>query len=173
MKTRAMEEFVSRGGLWVLSQSLLMMAVLALGPFSPGHFLGRAAWIPGMLLIAVGGYAGIAGVIHLGSNRSPYPKPLETAALVQHGIYAHVRHPLYLSVMTLGFGWALCWGSLPSLGAAVVTALFFSAKARREERWLASRFPHYLEYASRVPRFIPHLGRRRKKCNFGATRGSE
>jgi protein-S-isoprenylcysteine O-methyltransferase Ste14 len=35
--------------------------------------------------------------------------------------------------------------------------IFFDAKARREERALAKRFPAYPRYAQRVRRFIPFI----------------
>ena len=36
-------------------------------------------------------------------------------------------------------------------------AVFFDRKARREERWLRSRFPKYAAYERRVRRFIPGI----------------
>jgi protein-S-isoprenylcysteine O-methyltransferase Ste14 len=39
--------------------------------------------------------------------------------------------------------------------AALVLALFFDAKARREERWLRQRFSEYARYEARVRRFLP------------------
>lgn len=38
--------------------------------------------------------------------------------LVQHGICAQIRHPLYTSVLLAGFAWALLWQSAPALAAA-------------------------------------------------------
>lgn len=154
------DSFKARGGLWVVGQSILMIAVLGLGPLFKGGSQKEGLWILGGMLVMTGAWLGIAGVVALGHNRTPYPKPLATGDLVQHGIYARVRHPLYSSVMALSFGWSALWQSLPSLGVAIVTALFFWAKAAREERWLKDAFPHYADYASRVPRFIPRLGRR-------------
>jgi protein-S-isoprenylcysteine O-methyltransferase Ste14 len=84
--------------------------------------------------------------------------------LVQRGIYARVRHPLYTSVMLASLGWALIWQSGSSLLAALALVPFFHAKARREERWLCETFPDYADYASRVPRFIPRLAPVSKVC---------
>jgi protein-S-isoprenylcysteine O-methyltransferase Ste14 len=68
-----------------------------------------------------------------------------------------VRHPLYASVIALGFGWALLWRSGPALALAVAQTVFFHAKARFEERLLRERFAEYADYARRVPRFLPRL----------------
>ena len=68
-----------------------------------------------------------------------------------------MRHPLYLSVIVLGFAWALLWRSWPALALAVAQVPFFDAKARSEEHWLRERFPGYADYARRAKRFIPGI----------------
>lgn len=143
----------------MIGQTILMASVLALGPLFRGNASQSGLWIVivGGILVVAGAYLGIAGVIALGHNRTPYPQPLETATLIQHGIYSRVRHPLYSSVMALCLGWSALWHSIPAFLAAIVTALFFWAKAVREERWLTQTFAEYPDYASRVPRFLPRL----------------
>jgi protein-S-isoprenylcysteine O-methyltransferase Ste14 len=47
------------------------------------------------------------------------------------------------------------WGSAIALIVCLVEAFFFDAKARREERWLAEKFPEYAGYCRRVRRLIP------------------
>jgi len=47
--------------------------------------------------------------------------------------------------------------SWPALVASLALAIFFDAKARREERWLRRRFPEYTRYEQRVRRFIPGI----------------
>jgi len=150
--------FLDRGGAWVVIQFLLMALVVALGVAVHGDWTRLPMIVSGAMLFAAGGYAGVAGVIALGRNRTPYPRPLEGSELAQCGIYARIRHPLYTSVMLASFGWALIWQSLPSLITALVLVPFFFAKALREERWLRERYPGYADYARRVPRFIPRLG---------------
>jgi protein-S-isoprenylcysteine O-methyltransferase Ste14 len=66
-----------------------------------------------------------------------------------------VRHPLYSAVILLSLGWALMWGSAIALIGCLVEAFFFDSKARREERWLAEKFPEYAGYCRRVRRLIP------------------
>jgi protein-S-isoprenylcysteine O-methyltransferase Ste14 len=144
---------------WVLAQSLLLLALVASGP------LGRAAtddaWLSGTatviggVLFAIGTFFGVAGVRHLGRNRTPYPEPLADAELVTAGVYAVVRHPLYASLIYAGFGWALIWSSHAALLIATIALGFFTAKARTEERHLRDRFPAYTDYARRVKRLLP------------------
>lgn len=95
----------------------------------------------------------------LGRNRTSFPKPRKGSELVQRGIYAKVRHPLYTSVMLASLGWALIWQSGPAFVAAVILMPFFHTKARQEEQWLRKQFPEYGDYERRAPRFIPRLAR--------------
>jgi protein-S-isoprenylcysteine O-methyltransferase Ste14 len=80
---------------------------------------------------------------------------LEGSQLVQSGIYALIRHPLYTAVFSASTGWALLYASWPALIAALCLAPFFDAKASVEERALQAKFPEYAHYQSRVKRFIP------------------
>jgi len=156
-----------RGGIWVIVQSVLMLAVIVLGVGKSGDWTRTGVIIAGVLLFMVGGVLGVAGVMVLGRNRTPYPRPREGSELVQRGIYRLVRHPLYTSVMLSSFGWALIWQSPPALIAALLLVPFFRAKARREECWLRETFSGYADYARRVPPFLPRLRRKRKNgCNF-------
>jgi protein-S-isoprenylcysteine O-methyltransferase Ste14 len=151
------DNFVQRGGFWVLGQSLLLCVVIA------GGMLCRNQWhIPaltlcgaGLLLLAAG--CGLAGTISLGRNLTPFPKPSASTKLVQTGIYGLIRHPLYAAVFCGSVGWALVWQSWPGLLAGLALAPLFDGKARREERWLRQRFPEYAAYEQRVRRFVPWI----------------
>jgi len=149
--------FLKRGGAWVIAQTVLMIAVLTLGIVFHGQWESRGSILMGTVLLILGSILGIAGVWALGTNRTPLPQPRESSTLVQHGIYAHLRHPLYTSVMLLSLGWSLVWQSWPSLGSALILIPFFYAKAIREEQSLRKKFPDYANYQRRVPRFIPRF----------------
>lgn len=161
------QDFATRGGWWVVAQSILMLAVIALAVGFPGDWTRGLISGMGFLLFAVGGYFGIAGVLVLGRNRTPFPQPRAGSELIQRGIYARVRHPLYTSVMLASFGWALIWQSVAAFGASLMLLPFFHAKARREEEFLRQTFADYADYARRVPRFWPGWGApRHLVCNF-------
>lgn len=147
----------SRGGIWVVAQFALMFAGLAAGPIWRASWNGWPTFAAGIFLLLVGAWLGLRGQHDLGAHRTPFPQPKEDGRLIMAGIYARLRHPLYASVIALGFAWALLWRSWPALGLAMVQILFFDAKARREERWLRERFSDYAAYAQRVKRFIPGL----------------
>ncbi len=145
----------ARGTAWVVVQFFLMLGLLIAGPAWGGMRTGWWTWLPGGLLVALGGWVGIHGARDLGAQRTPFPRPSDDGELITTGIYAKLRHPLYVSVILLGFAWALCWGSNPALVLAILQMPFFDLKARCEEQWLRGRFPGYADYADRVKRFIP------------------
>jgi protein-S-isoprenylcysteine O-methyltransferase Ste14 len=160
-KVYSARSFAVRGGAWVAAQSILMVTAIMLAVMFPGDWTQIPVIVTGAGLFIVGGYFGIAGVIVLGRNRTPFPQPREGSELVQHGIYARVRHPLYTSVVLASLGWALIWQSVVAFIAALTLVPFFSAKARREEHWLREQFPGYVDYMKRVPRFVPRLRTKR------------
>lgn len=167
LNTRMDSSFLQRGGAWVFTQFVLMTAVILLAVVFHGDWTRVGLILAGSGLFVLGGGFGIAGVLVLGRNRTPYPRPRADSELVQRGIYARVRHPLYTSVMLASFGWALLWQSGPAFVAALGLVPFFHAKARREEQWLSHKFPGYADYARRVPRFIPRIrAPANLACNF-------
>src|SRR5512138_2880821 len=107
--------FIQRGGLWVVAQNALTVAVVVLAPLLRGDWANAAVRAGGIALFSMGGWFGIAGVCALGRNRTPFPKPLNDATLIQHGVYGIVRHPLYSSLILASFGWSLVWSSVAAL----------------------------------------------------------
>ena len=146
-----------QGAAWVAAQFALMLALLVAGPWWRGQWAGMATPAIGFALVLLGAWLGIAGVRALGVNRTVFPVPKPGAQLVTTGIFARVRHPLYASVIALGFGWALLWCSGPAFALAAAQVIFLYAKARLEERLLRERFAEYADYSLRVPRLVPRL----------------
>lgn len=157
----------------MIVQFVLMIAVIVSAVIWRGGGWGSGVIFVGTGLMVLGALFGLAGVSALGRNRTPFPQPQADSQLIQHGLYARLRHPLYTSVMLTAFAWALLWQSWPALIPALALVPFFHAKARREERWLLEKFPGYAEYAQRVPRFLPHgKVRLNQVCNLRPDGGS-
>jgi len=150
-----MAGFLHRGGAWVVGQATLMLAVIVLALRFRGDGRWPGMFVPGTVLLGLSGIVGLLGAVRLGRGLTPLPRPRPGMRLVQNGIYAVIRHPLYTSVMAGALGWALIWQSWPALLVGLVLLLFLDLKSRREERWLCEQFPEYAEYARRVRRFIP------------------
>lgn len=117
--------------------------------------LGPVRWAVLIVTWVIALILGSLGSMHLREYITPLPYPVDHSRLVQHGIYAIVRHPLYSSQLFAALGWVLFNLSLSHLAVLVIGFLFFSYKASREERWLTERHPEYPEYARRVRKFIP------------------
>jgi len=146
----------------VIAQFILLALFLLLppGPAAQGPtggFRRVAIRLAGIAALAGALFYGIRGIVDLGTNLTPLPTPRRTNTLVTRGVYGIVRHPLYSAILHGAFAWAAFRLSLFHLGATAVLLIFFSAKATREERWLAERHAGYEEYCCRVKRFIPWI----------------
>jgi protein-S-isoprenylcysteine O-methyltransferase Ste14 len=83
--------------------------------------------------------------------------PSVSDALVQHGLYAYVRHPLYDGVFLELGGAALARPTWPMLLSCGLAAGWVIVQAWAEEQDLLQRLPGYRAYIQRVPRFVPRF----------------
>jgi protein-S-isoprenylcysteine O-methyltransferase Ste14 len=150
-------------GEWLVVIQLALIGLVFLGPRTVA---GWPAWsvpfpyalaVLGCAFMICGGGLLIAGMVRLGRGLRPLPYPKDGAELVQTGPYALVRHPMYCGGLMLGLGWALFIHGWLTLGYAVALFAFLDVKSRREERWLAERFPTYASYQRRVRKLIPFV----------------
>jgi len=145
-----------RGEGWVLVQIVLLLAIL----LSPGW----VDWPSNLLVMAIGLIVGIAGLIivalsasSLGTTLSVFPRPVDDGRLIQTGLYALVRHPIYCGVISAALGWSIFRLSLPALILTILLAIFFDRKAAREELWLMEKYPEYGTYRQHVHKLIPFI----------------
>lgn len=151
----------NKGALLVVVQFVLLFAIIVLphGVLWPvSEELGTVA----VLVLMTGLAITLFGVVSLGSSLTATPLPKEEAALRTTGMYAIVRHPIYLGLILIGVGLSLPAGSVFTVIACVLLIALLSYKARFEERLLIAKFPQYQDYASRVGRLIPFVGTLRK-----------
>lgn len=149
-----------RGEGWVVAQIVLFWAIVATGLLGPGWSgpLHLASSILGVALIVAGGVLALLGVRDLREAFTPLPRPRDGTALVETGVYARVRHPIYGGLTVAALGWGLVCASPMTIALAVLLAGFFQLKSRREEVWLVERFPAYVAYRERTRRLIPWIG---------------
>lgn len=157
-----MQSFSERGGWWVMAQFTLLLAVAAAPPMIPdipALLAGNAdlALLAGLALGVVGVLLASVGLLHLGANLTPFPRPLDTSTLVQSGAYAIVRHPIYSGIILASFGWSMMRESWIALLLSTGLLIFFHYKSRREETWLVMRYPGYFDYQRRVKKLIPWI----------------
>lgn len=78
-------------------------------------------------------------------------------SIVSTGIFGRIRHPMYLSLILLYFGFAIAWGILWLFLPAFLLSILTIFTAIREEEFLVQKLgSQYKEYMKTVPwRFIP------------------
>jgi protein-S-isoprenylcysteine O-methyltransferase Ste14 len=146
-------------GEWLVVIQVVLIGIVFLGPRT---IAGWPTWLfpfpyalafLGGAFMTGGGVLLVAGLVRLGRGLTPLQYPKEGAELVQTGPFALVRHPMYGGGLLL----ALIIHSWLTLGYVAVLFAFLDAKSRREERWLAERFPTYASYQRRVRKLIPFV----------------
>lgn len=150
-------------GEWYVVAQVGFFLLVALGP---RELAGLPRWgtpwswaslALGLALGIAGGALALVGLLHLGRNLTALPHPKDDASLVEDGAYGLVRHPIYSGLVLAAFGWGCLQNSALTLGYALILLIFFDIKSRREERWLAAKFPGYPAYQQRVRKLIPWL----------------
>ena len=120
------------------------------GQPGPGNRLG--------LIPVILGTAGLIWGLLWHSARTPRRLDMAPAKnyLLSDGPYRFSRNPMYVSELILIFGWAIFYGSIVVLVAAMVWWTFFTFyQVPQEERIMeASIGEAYLEYKNTVPRWL-------------------
>jgi protein-S-isoprenylcysteine O-methyltransferase Ste14 len=109
----------------------------------------------GIVLIGLAGRAWAAGSAGLHTREASIKAPLTG------GPYAHVRNPIYLASIVLGFGMVGLIGDPWLLAMHVGICVFlYGAIVPAEEAFLRERFGNeYVRYCGAVPRFWPRWRR--------------
>jgi protein-S-isoprenylcysteine O-methyltransferase Ste14 len=116
-----------------------------LGDFVPSEIRAAVA----LILIVVG--FGVSWQGHwLLFGKKLWPR------LVTTGVFAYVRHPIYLGFILFYLGFVVGTMSLLSIIPWLLVVRLYVSMANFEERKLEERFgEEYLEYERRVPKWIP------------------
>jgi protein-S-isoprenylcysteine O-methyltransferase Ste14 len=112
----------------------------------------------GVAIYTLGLITAVTGRVQLGWNWSDIEKAYvkQDHALVSHGLYRHVRHPIYTGDLLLLLGLELALNSWGVLGALALV-VYVRRQAIREESQLARALPGYDQYCRRTARFVPFL----------------
>ena len=140
-------------------QFALMPTVLAVGLVAEGwpHDVAGTLKVIGGVLAFAGGFVIFLAARSLGSNLTPYPRPLESGRVRDTGPYRVVRHPIYSGGALFFVGYGLAFSPW-AFALALVLTVVWGLKARVEERFLRARYPGYAEYSSRTRhRLVPFV----------------
>ncbi len=92
------------------------------------------------------------------SQKVVFGEVREPPRVIDTGVFARVRHPMYLGSLLFFLGLAVATWSLFSFTVWAVMFLFFDRIATFEERELEQIFgTAYREYKLRVPKWVPRL----------------
>lgn len=108
--------------------------------------------------VVAGTFVGVAAIAaNRPGNFNVQPEVKPSARLVTDGIYAHVRHPMYLAVLLLMLAAIAADPRAWRVGLWLALLAVLMAKAVREEGYLRARFAEYADYQARTRRLLPGL----------------
>jgi len=130
---------------------LLNYPVWFKNPFSSLQIISWSLMILALLVAAW-------GFIILYSRGKPEDQMEKTTQLITTSIYKYIRHPLYLSLVLLGFGIMMKDPRLLQIILALVNFIAMYFTARIEEKEMIARFgPPYSEYIHKTKMFFPFI----------------
>jgi protein-S-isoprenylcysteine O-methyltransferase Ste14 len=126
------------------------MALLSLLCFS--EYSGGPGLLIGGLVVGVKSLADLKS-----DSLSPFPSPPPGGTLKTGGIYATVRHPMYLSLLMMMTGLSIATNSADRLLLTAALWYFLEVKADKEEIFLMDTYgADYAQYKADVPgKFLP------------------
>jgi protein-S-isoprenylcysteine O-methyltransferase Ste14 len=128
-------------------------------PGSPKQLISWLLLLVSLYLIA----AGIRIFLRKGKiNRNREDNTLfdfeKTTELIDTGIYRHIRHPMYASMLYLTWGIFFKNTTASSMAVAVLSSVFLYLTARLDEKECMAYFGNeYRQYMARTKMFVPFL----------------
>ncbi|MGC1389763.1 MAG: isoprenylcysteine carboxylmethyltransferase family protein [Bacteroidales bacterium] len=148
--------------------SMILIWVMIIGGFCVGFFLAKYdSWNYfnsvitgiGLILIMTGIIIRWLAIMQLGKSFTVDVAITDVARLKINGLYKRVRHPSYLGLLLIIFGFSVTMNSIYSLVVLVVPVGFAVIyRIRVEERVLLTEFGEdYSEYRSKTKKLIPGI----------------
>ena len=104
----------------------------------------------GLIVIIIASIIMFLAIKDLGSNLSPFPRPIANGNLVTSGIYGFIRHPMYYSLIIISLGVFIINLSFYYLCLTISLTLVIKFKIILEEHYLYDKFKNYLFYKDKV-----------------------
>ncbi len=150
-------------------QEIILLTLAWLGFFVPLVWVASPAFsfaeyplrlnplIAGVVCLVVGLWLFYRSHADLGTNWSVTLQVREHHALIMHGIYRRIRHPMYTALFLYSLGQGLVlpnWIAGPSY--LVAFGILLALRLGREERMMTDQFgEEYVEYVGRTKRLLP------------------
>jgi protein-S-isoprenylcysteine O-methyltransferase Ste14 len=118
--------------------------------------------VPLVIRVPVGAVLlALAALLGQTSHRIIFSETRRDPHVVRKGVFAVVRHPMYLGEILLYLGLLLMSLSVAAAGVSIILIGFLHYVARTEERLLLASFgDEYAAYMREVPMWIPRPWRR-------------
>ena len=158
----SIKKLFQNGATYVLIQAGLL-GILFLGPtdwwgiLSLSQIVSEILKMIALILFPLGVLIAIVAAIQLKRNLTPLPMPVEHGELIQTGLYAYVRHPIYLGVILMALAWFLHTQAVLTLVEFIAVMIFFEVKSRQEEYWMGQVYPEYAGYQRRTAKLVPRI----------------
>ena len=112
----------------------------------------------GIVLIAVGLLIGLAALFknRLG-NFNIRPDIKEGCIFINDGIYGHIRHPMYSSVLTGMLGVLVAFANIYAAALYLILFINLLVKMFYEESLWHCEDERYQEYAKKTYRLVPYI----------------
>jgi len=148
--------FVAAPAVAVLASILQLLDVAA--PVAVLH----SPWIQigGIVVAIVGIFATVYAQLDMGDSWRIGVDPGETTTLVRTGVFGWVRNPIFIAMITFGFGIALVTPNLVALAGFLLLVATIELQVRivEEPHLLTVHGDDYRSYLTNVGRFMPGVG---------------
>ena len=104
----------------------------------------------GLIIIIIASIIMFLAIKDLGSNLSPFPRPIANGNLITSGIYSFMRHPMYYALILISLGIFIINLSFYYLFLTLILSLVIKFKIILEEKYLNKKFKNYLFYKNKV-----------------------
>ncbi|NPA65398.1 MAG: isoprenylcysteine carboxylmethyltransferase family protein [Epsilonproteobacteria bacterium] len=129
----------------------ILLMIFPFGKEVSYPFLGTAFIVFGM------GIGLLAIKTHQQGNFNIRPDIKENCELVTHGIYAYIRHPMYLSVLVMMFGFLILYSDLYRFILYIFLVIVLHVKLHYEESLWVCHSKEYEAYKQRTKKLIPFI----------------
>jgi protein-S-isoprenylcysteine O-methyltransferase Ste14 len=152
-----------RGNRWVFTAfSVVALLSAIVPPYTDriGFWIidGETTRWAGVAVYALGGVLRLWPVFVLGNRFSGLVAIQTGHTLETRGIYAVVRNPSYVGMLTIMLGWGLAFRAWTGVLITLLMLIPLVSRIRAEERLLRSHFgAEYEEYCARTWRLVPGI----------------
>lgn len=109
-------------------------------------------------MVQLGSYVMYAAVMKQNAYLSRTVKVQEGQQVVDRGLYAVVRHPMYTATVLMFLAMPLVLGSWPAFAVMLLYPVVIVQRIKNEEKLLSEGLAGYREYTARVKyRLIPFI----------------